>query len=153
MTSVRFKELGEKIFAGRNALGPTQDKFGRLIGLSGDRPGILVSRWERGTEAPGDKRLEKIAAVLHLNTDELVYLKYKNKRIGRQLRGAPALAVSEPVQAYRTHPVAKIETLFGENKVPIEIQEECYGRCLEAVESWLWRETLHRQKGKEGAGK
>ena len=143
-----MQTLGQKIRNAREEHGFTQDGLGRAVGLTGKNPSQTIRKWEKGRQKPDPRYIRALARILRLDEDMIHRAKYPYG-VGRSRDSG----VDEPSAPYFNPAVAKIETLFAENKVPIEIQEECYERCLRAVESWLWRETMRRQKEKEGAGK
>ena len=83
--------------AARGRAGLTQHELARLIGVAG---GERVSRWERGASEPRPEVLHRIAAVLKMNTEDLL----KPSDGGADLRRLRVLAgISARQVAERCH--------------------------------------------------
>ncbi|MDT1939622.1 MULTISPECIES: helix-turn-helix domain-containing protein [Carnobacterium] len=64
------KKVGERIRDIRTNLGYSMDEFGRLLG---DSPRSSVNNWEKGVSLPKRDKLEKIALLGNMLTDQVLY--------------------------------------------------------------------------------
>ncbi|HBI1635421.1 TPA: helix-turn-helix transcriptional regulator [Enterococcus faecalis] len=63
-------KVGERIREIRTNLGYSMDEFGRLLG---DSPRSSVNNWEKGVSLPKKDKLEKIALLGNMLTDQVLY--------------------------------------------------------------------------------
>ncbi|MTD40068.1 helix-turn-helix domain-containing protein [Erwinia sp. CPCC 100877] len=63
-------KVGERIREIRTKLGYSMDEFGKLLG---DSPRSSVNNWEKGVSLPKKDKLEKIALLGNMMTDQVLY--------------------------------------------------------------------------------
>ncbi|HBC4464417.1 helix-turn-helix domain-containing protein [Enterococcus faecalis] len=64
------KKVGERIREIRTNLGYSMEEFGKLLG---DSPRSSVNNWEKGVSLPKKDKLEKIALLGNMMTDQVLY--------------------------------------------------------------------------------
>lgn len=64
-------KLGQRIFSIRNRLKYTLEQFGEIKGLNASKS--IVLRWENGSSIPSRARLEMIAKIGNISTNQLLY--------------------------------------------------------------------------------
>lgn len=64
------KEVGQRIYDIRKTYGYSMEKFGELID---NAPKGSVNSWEKGVNLPNENRLEQIARLGNISTEELLY--------------------------------------------------------------------------------
>ncbi|HJA90183.1 MAG TPA: helix-turn-helix transcriptional regulator [Candidatus Jeotgalibaca merdavium] len=67
---IDLKQVGKRIFDIRKSLNQTQAEFGAFLG---DVDRSLISKWEQGKNLPNRERIEEIAKLAGISTDELLY--------------------------------------------------------------------------------
>lgn len=49
----------------------TQDEFAEALGITGERPGKIVTRYEKNQRIPKQERLKEMAGILHINWEAI----------------------------------------------------------------------------------
>ena len=78
---INFKMIGQRIKSGRKEKGLTQEIFSEMIDISTEH----LSRIETGTYRPSLNLIEKVAAILEISEEELMFGNKRETEITLQI--------------------------------------------------------------------
>lgn len=128
--------LGQAIRTARQELGLSQEQVGAALDLAN---GNFVGMVERGLREPEDHRLPAWAALLGLDADTLMELKYTGRP------GAPLARVLEPAPR---HPVLRKAILATE--LDHELRRSVLREAWGPLERLLWAAIAEAMQGEPG---
>lgn len=109
--------FGNRLYALRTEKGYTQEKLGKMLGVSNK----AISKWENGTTQPRLEMLDKIAACFDISVEEL--LEYENNRKENPNEIVRNKIHTDALIELNNSPQLSIKSFFGFSWLGIDAQK------------------------------
>lgn len=109
--------FGNRICALRTQYGYTQEKLGKILGVSNK----AVSKWENGTTQPRLQMLEKLAACFDMSVEQLLEYESEKPEVQTEIPNKP-INTDIPEEIDKS-PQLSVKMLFGFGFLKIDVQK------------------------------